>query len=155
MERRGAARQLAAPGRGRPCFSDITMDLREHAERDGKDIVLAREAHGVYQLENTETVPADSISPDGEFPKFGDYAQVTKLTRYGEETELAWLEAPHGLAVALKQNGLIEMGATFWVRNVAKDTEGAWSFDLEPGLPPAPDEEPDGANTALGTDERP
>lgn len=111
------------------------MKLSDHADRDENDYVLAAEAHGCYRLELTETTPADEVSPPGAFPEYGQFVPVTRLTRTGKENGTAWLEAPHGLAKALKEAGLIEVGAVFTVEDAAKSEDGAWTFRVEPGAP--------------------
>lgn len=128
VEGRGTARRT-----GSSLSLRTTMtDLKQLAETDDTEVVLAKEAHGLYRIEGTETAEADDVSPEGEFPKFGRYLAVTAIDRDGAEKGPRLLEVPRGLAVALVEAGLDETGAEIWVRNVAKDVEGAWVFDVAP-----------------------
>lgn len=123
----------AAPGR--LCLyepPDMT-DLNDQAkEVEHENVVLSGESHGLYKITATELVEANDVSPEGEFPKYGKYLPVEQLDRGGTSKGEALLESPRGLAVSLTEAGLAEDGAKFWIRNVSKDVEGTWVFDVEP-----------------------
>jgi len=84
-----------------------------------------------YRLQDTDTTDADDISPEGDFPQFGDFLDVTALD--GNATDLGprWLECPGGLARALVDKDLVAPDAQFQVVDVSKDDSGAWTFDIE------------------------
>lgn len=106
-------------------------ELRELAEADDTDVVLARESHGRYRLDGPP-VQADDISPEGEFPKYGRYLPVMRLSpEGGQEKGPAWLECPRGLAEVLVDLDLDEEGADFLITQVSKSADGAWKFVVD------------------------
>lgn len=108
------------------------MNLEDKA-RETPDIDLARQAApGIYQLEGTELEPADDLSPEGEFPQFGDFLWV-KTTTKGDLEEASfekgqYIEVPQDLARWLVEN--VEQGDVFRVLSVQK-VDGEWRYDCE------------------------
>jgi hypothetical protein len=97
-----------------------------------RDVIRAGNAENVpYRLEDIETTDADDISPEGEFPKFGDFLDVVALDGDGVDLGPRWLECPGGLARALVDEDLVEAGAEFQIVHESKDDSGAWTFDVE------------------------
>jgi hypothetical protein len=77
-----------------------------------------------YIILSDELVPADRLSPEGEFPKYGDFLHV--MTTGGE----GYIECPQALAAWLvEQDASIHFG--FRIRTVTKDSNGEWVYDCE------------------------
>jgi hypothetical protein len=84
-----------------------------------------------YRLLDTDTTDADDISPEGEFPQFGDFLDVLALDGNAAALGPRWLECPGGLARALVDGDLVSDDAQFQVVDASKDESGAWTFDIE------------------------
>lgn len=110
--------------------------ITDKAAQDDVDVILSREAHGVYRIISPELDPAEDVGAEDGFPQHGEFLPVTKLSRGGEPQGEARLECPSGLAAELADQDLIEPDTDFWIRNVAKGPDNAWVFQVEAGLPP-------------------
>jgi len=105
--------------------------IREKAEQAERDIHLTGDmAYSTYRLESKELSPADEISDDGQFPQFGDFADVTIPTNGdGDDPEL-WAEICSSLAQSLVEQELGE-GDIFRVGPTEK-VDGEWRVDVKP-----------------------
>jgi len=105
-------------------------DLEEKA-RDSPEVSLARQsAPGLYRLTTTDLVPADEITPEGDFPQYGDFLRV-EVTSGGTDPEWSgteYIECPAALARWLVEN--VEVGESFRIRSVQK-VDGEWRYDCE------------------------
>lgn len=94
---------------------------------------IAEESVTVYRPDDTrgvqltilefDTVDADEVSPEDEFPEFGDWMPVEDED--GNET---YVEMPQGLA-RLLLDADAEAGDTFEVLSVSKGVDGRWRFE--------------------------
>lgn len=110
------------------------MKLGDKSERaDRPEVELASgNPIGIYRLESDEYVDADEISPEGEFPKFGDFLEVSSTTG-GAEPEWnvdVFLECPLGLEEELLELG-VDVGDSFRIGQVSKTADGEWQFLVE------------------------
>jgi len=114
-----------------PATETPMTDIEDLAST-ARDVIRAEDAENVpYRLEDTETTDADDISPEGEFPQFGDFLDVTALDGDGVGLGPRWLECPGGLARMLVDAELVEAGAEFQILDASKDDSGAWTFEIE------------------------
>jgi hypothetical protein len=74
-----------------------------------------------------ELVPADELTPDGEFPQYGDFLHV------GTESGTQWIECPRALAAWIVDTGL-SIGDGFRIRTVTK-VDGEWDYKCERLMP--------------------
>jgi len=100
-------------------------DLEDKAAQDPADVdvILARNASGVYCLESEKLTEAAEIGTE-DYPRYGDFLSVTRP----DGTE-AYLECPEGLARLLARS--VDPGDTFEIVSQRKDVAGRWRFDLE------------------------
>lgn len=110
------------------------MDLNEKATRR-PEVLRAVESHGTYRLTTTELTSADELTPEGEFPQYGDFAEVMPMTRNGDGfeaigSEPQYLETPAGLARELVEH-LVDEGHVFEVTEARKTQDDEWSFTVE------------------------
>jgi len=104
------------------------MKIQDKAETPTEDIDLARySAARAYKLLTDELVPADELTPDGEFPQYGDFLHV------GTETGTQWIECPRALAAWIVDAGL-SVGDGFRIRTVSK-VDGEWEYKCERLMP--------------------
>jgi len=97
-----------------------------------RDVIRAGDGENVpYRLEDTTTTGADDISAEGEFPKFGEFLDVTALDGDGVGLGPRWLECPGGLARSLVDHDLVAAGAEFQIVDSTKDDTGAWTYQIE------------------------
>jgi len=117
---------------------------------DSPEVSLARQsAPGMYRLEadgnsieDVDLVPADDLTPEGEFPQYGDFLPVKTPQGAGTDDPkfggTEYVEAPGALAAWLVENA--EPGSVFRIRQVMK-VDGEWDYDVElvggPDLDPA------------------
>lgn len=106
--------------------------IDDKAER-GPEVDLARQsAPGVYRLKTRKLVGADDVTPEGEFPEFGDFLRVDRLKETGtgiEPAEEQFIECPAGLAEWLVDRSL-ETGDDFRLVTCRK-VDGEWSYTAE------------------------
>ena len=107
------------------------MKIGDKAEAsDQPDVKLARQsAPGAYRLETDELKPADEVTPEGQFPEYGDFLKVAKPTggsNQFENHEEMFIECPADLARWLVEES-VEIGEHFRVLDVWKDN-GEWSY---------------------------
>lgn len=99
------------------------MDIEDKAQ-ETPDVDLARQsAPGAYRLESTELTDANDVTPEGDFPEYGDFLEVTGTS--GEQ----FIECPAALARWLVDNG-IEAGDGFRIVSVQK-VDGEWEYDCD------------------------
>jgi hypothetical protein len=104
------------------------MKIQDKAETPTEDIDLARySAARAYKLLTDELVPADELTPDGEFPQYGDFLHV------GTETGTQWIECPRSLAAWIVDADL-SVGDGFRIRTVSK-VDGEWEYKCERLMP--------------------
>ena len=104
------------------------MKIQDKAETPTEDIDLARySAARAYKLLTDELVPADELTPDGEFPQYGDFLHV------GTESGTQWIECPRALAAWIVDAGL-SIGDGFRIRTVSK-VDGEWEYKCERLMP--------------------
>lgn len=117
------------------------MNIEDKA-RDTPEVSLARQsAPGAYIVLSTELASADEVTAEGEFPEYGDFLEVDRLTDTDGRLEPAgderFIECPQGLAKFLVNHGAGE-GFRFRIRTVRK-VDGEWQYNCEE-VEPAPDE---------------
>jgi len=100
------------------------MTSLDEKAQESPDVDLARQsAPGAYRIETWELTPADDISPEGEFPEYGEFLRV--VSTGGEQ----FIECPQGLARWIVDAGLEERDG-FRIRTVQK-VDGEWEYDCE------------------------
>jgi len=119
--------------------------LSDKAEAaDAPDVILASDSRGVYRLKTEELSGPNEVTPEGDFPEYGDFVHVDTTTGGANATwnEEAYVEVPGSLAKALVENE-IGTGDTFRIQTVSK-VDGTWSFGVDPDPDMVPDAgEPD------------
>jgi len=104
------------------------MKIQDKAETPTEDIDLARySAARAYKLLTDELVSADELTPEGEFPQYGDFLHV------GTESGTQWIECPRALAAWIVETGL-SIGDGFRIRTVRK-VDGEWEYKCERLMP--------------------
>jgi len=104
----------------------------EDLANQARTVVRAKNAEmTAYRLQDTDTVDCDDVSPEGEFPEYGDFLDVNAVNSDGQDLGPRWLECPGGLARALVDQDLVEAGAEIRIASVDKDETGAWTFEVE------------------------
>lgn len=112
--------------------TETPMTGIEDLASTARAVIRAEDAANTpYRLEDTETTDADDISPEGQFPQFGEFLDVVALDGNAADLGPRWLECPGGLARELVDGDLVEAGAQFQVVEATKDDSGAWTFDVE------------------------
>lgn len=107
------------------------MKLADKAA-DRPDIDLAREsAPGAYVLLTDELVEADELTAEGEFPQFGHFLEVGRIT--SSESPLSsykeqYIECPAALARFLVEN--VSLNDAFRIQSVQK-VDGEWEYKCE------------------------
>lgn len=101
------------------------MNIEEKA-RSSPDVDLARQSGpGVYRFETGDLEPADELTPEGEFPEYGDFLQVTER-RGGTR----FIECPAALAEWLVEQEPEPGGFWFRIQTVQK-VDGEWQYHVE------------------------
>lgn len=113
------------------------MKLGDKAEQSEQDEVrLARDSNGLYRLESEELVPADEISDEDEFPKYGDFLSCRTTTG---GAEASWntpvlVECPGSLAKQLVEME-VEEGDGFRINSARKNASGEWEYSTSEETP--------------------
>lgn len=107
------------------------MTSLEDKASESPEVSLARQsAPGVYRVEDTELLPADDLTPEGDFPEFGEFLEVTPAgSGVGWRDSTEWIECPQALAKWLVENGA-EEGFAFRILTVQK-VDGSWRYECE------------------------
>jgi len=104
------------------------MKIADKAKTTTEDIDLARySAARAYKLLTDELVSADDLTPEGEFPQYGDFLHVA--TTAGSQ----YIECPRALAAWLIDNEL-DVDSGFRIRTVRK-VDGEWKYQCERLMP--------------------
>lgn len=100
------------------------------AAADQREIRLARDSMGLYRLESAEITPADEISDEDQFPKYGDFLDTVTSTGGANPAwdEPCWLEVPAGLDEELVKIEA-EVGTVFRIQSVRKDGQ-TWDYSV-------------------------
>lgn len=107
--------------------------LQDKADAANSDeVLLANESMGLYKLKSLELTPADDVTPEGEFPEYGDFAEVETSNggRNPSWDETAFVEVPGSLAEMLVDRD-VEPGDVFRILQVTKDASGEWVYELK------------------------
>lgn len=110
------------------------MTSLEDKAQESPDVDLARQsAPGAYRLLDNELVAADELTPEGEFPQYGDFLHVGRLGPGAGDGEVEqkgeqYIECPQGLARWLVKN--CEVGDDFRIVSVQK-VDGEWRYDCD------------------------
>lgn len=103
------------------------MNLEDKA-RDSPDVDLARQsAPGAYRMLTTDLEAANDLTPDGDFPQFGDFLKVERVGSDGTEK---YIECPAALARWLVHEADASPGFCFRIRSVQK-IDGEWQYKCE------------------------
>lgn len=101
-------------------------DWLEDKAESGPDVVTTgQSAYSAWRLKSLDRVDADEISPEGEFPKFGDFMEMERP----DTDSTAYLEICADLAAWLVENDA-EPGMEFRIKSVEK-TDGEWEISAE------------------------
>lgn len=97
------------------------------------DVTLAGNLlESAYELheDDPELVPADDVTPEGEFPQYGDFMPVQEFSPYdGTDRGETYVEVPQALARWLVEN---EISADDrWKVVQSRKVDGEWQFELE------------------------
>lgn len=109
------------------------MNLKDKAQ-ETPEVSLARQsAPAAYILLDDELTAADELTPEDQFPQFGDFASVAKARAVDDGHEPSdqeqWIECPQDLARWLVDQDATE-GFAFRVKQVTK-VDGEWQYDCE------------------------
>lgn len=100
------------------------MKIEDKAQKLPDIDLAAYSGARAYIILSDELVPADRLSPEGEFPKYGDFLHI--MTSSGE----GYIECPQALAA-----WLVEHDASphfgFRIRTVSKNSDGEWDYSCE------------------------
>lgn len=112
------------------------MNIRDRAESGGPEIVLARDlpTKPAAKLSGGGLHAADDLTPEGQFPEFGQFLKVfpESLEGTGWADEPEYWECPQSLAsMIVEELGDDEdpTGLAVKIRQVVKDPGGAWSVE--------------------------
>jgi hypothetical protein len=102
------------------------MTSLDEKAQETPEVSLARQsAPGAYRLESLELVGADTVSPEGEFPEYGEFLETTNSAGSTE-----YVECPQHLAALLVDQLEAEEGTVFRIVSVQK-VDGAWQYEVE------------------------
>lgn len=103
--------------------------LNEKADA-ARGVVRASEAEGQwYRLQDRELAEAGDIGGEDQYPRYGEFADVTAVDKDGKRLGNRWLECPAHLARCLVDSG-IAVGDCFQVTEASKADDGAWRFQI-------------------------
>ena len=108
------------------------MKLSDKAE-ETPDVTLAGDLiESAYELQSDdpELVPADELTAEDEFPKYGDFLEVVEYSPYdGTDRGECYVEVPQRLAAWLVEN---EVGdGERWKVVQSQKVDGEWQFEVE------------------------
>jgi hypothetical protein len=113
------------------------MKIGDKAEAsDAPDVYLPRDSVGLYRLESDELTGCDEITPEGEFPEYGDFLEVTQATGGANPSwgDTAYVSCPGDLAKQIV--GMeIEPGDCFRIQGSRKNAQGNWTYSLSEESP--------------------
>lgn len=99
------------------------MNLKDKA-KDRPEVQLARQsAPGAYRMLTTELVSAEDLTPEGEFPEYGDFLQVGRVGTDATQ----YIECPAALARYLVNDLEAAEGDQFRIESVTK-IDGEWQY---------------------------
>lgn len=106
----------------------------EDKAADSPEVDLARQsAPGVYMLESKELKTADEVTPEGEFPEYGDFLPVRRAVGTGDDASWSettkFIECPSGLARELVDLE-ISTGDGFRIVSLQK-VDSEWRYEIE------------------------
>lgn len=106
------------------------MDLNDKAQA-APDVTLAGDLlESAYEVDDTELVAADDLTPEGEFPQFGDFLPVREYSPYdGTARGQTHIEVPQQLAEILVERDLTD--GRRWVVAESRKVDGQWQFEVE------------------------
>lgn len=115
-----------------------TMTTLDEKAQPTPEVRRPSEAPDWYRLESMELVDADSISPEGEFPKYGEFIDVRLVDTGGvhDSDGPTYVECPGGLARALVEAG-VEAGDFFAIEDASKNGDDEWTFTVDAELDPS------------------
>ena len=94
------------------------------------DVDLARQsAPGAYRLLSRDLEAADDLTAEGEFPQFGEFLKVGRLTPEHEIPGEQFIECPSALAKQLVELG-VEVDEDFRILSNRK-VDGEWQYQVE------------------------
>lgn len=126
------------------------MNLEEKAEETPTVVLAGSLTESQYRLETTELVGASELTPEDDFPKFGDFLEVSERSPIDKTPRgTVYVEIPGGLARWLVEN--VETGDWWAVRGSEKGEDGTWRFDCE--VIPEDQESLENAAEAMGDDD--
>lgn len=108
------------------------MKIGDKADRaDREEIRLARDSAGLYRLEDDELTAADELSPEDEFPKYGDFINCKTTTGGANPSwnEPVYVECPGALAKIIV-NMEISVGDSFRIQSTRKNATGEWEYSV-------------------------
>lgn len=109
--------------------------IEEKAEEAPEVSLPKQAAPGLYRLESTELAEADDLTPEEEFPEFGEFLEVVTPTATGDADTAAWrgatefVSCPKSLARQLADHGAEEGTVFRWL--MAQKVDGTWQVELE------------------------
>lgn len=118
------------------------MNLEDHAKTvGGPEIVVASDlpSRPRAEIQSSDLTSADELTPEEQFPEFGEFLEVQLVDEEGEVVEgedgKEWWETPGTLAAAVveiakEQETEIE-GSVLDVRSAAKTASGEWRWTVE------------------------
>lgn len=114
------------------------MKIGDKAEAsDAPDVYLPRDSIGLYRLESDELEAADDITPEGEFPEYGDFMKVVEATGGANPSwaeQRAFVSCPGDLAKKIVEVG-IEEGDAFRIESARKSASGNWVYSISEESP--------------------
>lgn len=105
------------------------MDLSEKAE-ETPDVILAGDLHeSAFETTETELIPADELTGEDQFPKYGDFLEAVEYSPYdGTCRGTVWIEVPSDLAGILLERELTD--GTRWVVEQSRKVDSEWQFEV-------------------------
>lgn len=106
------------------------MNLEDKAEESPTVYLAGSLTESEYRLTTTELVGADELTPEGEFPQYGDFLEVQERSPVdGTDRGTVHVEVPSALARWLVEH--VEKGDWWTVNGAEKGEDGTWRFRCE------------------------
>lgn len=109
------------------------MKIGDKAEAsDAPDVYLPRDSIGLYRLESDELEDCDDITPEGEFPQYGDFLKAVEAQGGANPSwanERCFVSCPGDLAKKIVEIG-IEQGDVFRIESARKGADGNWVYSV-------------------------